>query len=284
MSDEAFDWELQPAAPAKRKWGIWHILIILGLVGFISMRLLGAWGAQQFEVLQVKLPAQSLAQAGPLRMAVIGDTHLNNELFKRAIDEMRLKKPDIIFYVGDLVNASARFQHTRETISLLRELREIAPVVAILGNHDMEKLDQVQRVFQEAKIPLLRNKAVTWTSPKGKKIRIIGLGDWNEGDEKPELCMKARGEEELPVILLSHDPESRWLLDDYDWDLMLSGHTHGGQLGNPFTGEYISFRSSMPAGLFDYDGRQIYVTRGIGAALNMRFFCPAELSIIDIEE
>ena len=94
--------------------------------------------------------------------------------------------------------------------------------------------------------------------------------------------MKAQNGESAPVLLLSHDPESRWLLQHYDWDIMLSGHTHGGQIGNPFTGESISFRSSMPAGLFSFgNNRRIFVTRGVGAIYNIRFFSPPEVNIIE---
>ena len=68
--------------------------------------------------------------------------------------------------------------------------------------------------------------------------------------------MRPIGQETHPVLLLSHDPESRWRLRRFDWDLMLSGHTHGGQAGNPFTGDFISFRSSTPAGLYEFEGNR----------------------------
>ena len=59
----------------------------------------------------------------------------------------------------------------------------------------------------------------------------------------------------------------------------------GGQLGIPFTDTYLSFRSSMPAGLFDFEGgRRIFVSRGIGSILNMRFFCAPEINILRLED
>ena len=85
----------------------------------------------------------------------------------------------------------------------------------------------------------------------------------------------------LPVLLISHDPESRWHLREYDWDLMLSGHNHGGQIGIPFTEKYISLRSSMPAGAYEFeDGKHVFVSRGVGSIWNMRFFCPPEINIL----
>lgn len=97
--------------------------------------------------------------------------------------------------------------------------------------------------------------------------------------------MAGQAADDVPVLLLSHDPESRELLADYHWHLMLSGHTHGGQLGVPFTEprRFISLRSDMPAGLYSFDrGRRIFVTRGVGSTMGMRFFCPPEVNIIDI--
>ena len=136
-----------------------------------------------------------------------------------------------------------------------------------------------------AGVPILRNRAIDWTTPTGSTLRIIGLGDWNEGDEAPATCMQSAGQSPHPVLLLSHDPESRWLLRSFDWDLMLSGHTHGGQAANPFTGDFISFRSSTPAGLYDFEGnRRVFVTRGVGSTWGMRFFCNPELNILEVND
>ena len=63
---------------------------------------------------------------------------------------------------------------------------------------------------------------------------------------------------------------------------MLAGHTHGGQLGNPFTGSCISFRSDMPGGTYEENGRRIFVTRGVGSIYDMRFFCPPEMNFVEV--
>ena len=243
----------------------------------------GAWGASSVTKENVTITAPSLDEMGPLKIAFFSDIHNNKHIFTKVIDVLKEEKPDIIIFGGDLVYAPERFTRTKWAVDGFREICNIAPTYAILGNHDYEKQEQVERVFQSAGVKLLRNEAVDWTTPVGKEIRIVGLGDHNEGDEEPAKCMAAKGEEDKPVLLLAHDPESRKNLGDYEWDLMLAGHTHGGQLGIPFTDKYISFRSEMPAGLFDYEnGRKIYVTRGTGAILDMRFFCKPEVSILTI--
>ena len=259
-----------------------YTLLSLCLLGGLGIRVFGEYSAQQLQCSMITLPPDTLSGAGPLKIAFFSDVHANQELFEQAVERIIKSQPDLILFGGDLITATERFRRSRWAVNGFRRLSATAPCYAVLGNHDYEKQEQVERVMTTAGVRILRNEAICWKTPANTQLRIIGLGDYNEGDEAPESCMKKRNEEALPVLLLSHDPESRWLLRSYDWDLMLSGHTHGGQIGNPFTGNPISFRSSMPAGLFEFEnGRRVFVTRGVGAILNMRFFCRPEICIIE---
>ncbi len=268
-----------------RRWlHRYTLLLLLMAAGYAGARALGDREAQQLEFNHVHLPQTALPGAGPLRIALLSDIHNERQLFERCVEQVEKEQPDLIILGGDLVMVSERFMRTRKIITLLRRLKAVAPTYAILGNQDYEKLEQVQRVLSTAGIPLLRNASAIWQTPSGTSLQLTGLGDWNEGDEAPERCLPVRGQAHTPILLLSHDPESRHLLQNYDWQLMLSGHTHGGQLGNPFTGEYISLRSSMPAGVYQENGRYHVVSRGIGSILGMRFFCPPEMVTISVGE
>ncbi len=260
------------------------LLLLLLLAGYWCVKSYGEQGAGQLEFNQVDLPGHALPGAGPLRIALLCDIHDARHLFARCVERVEQEKPDLIILGGDLIMVEQRFKRTRQVIKLLQRLKATAPTYAILGNQDYEKLEQVERVLATAGIPLLRNEAQDWQTPNGATLRLIGLGDWNEGDEAPQRCMRPRGQESAPVLLLSHDPESRHLLQDYDWQLMLSGHTHGGQLGNPATGEYISLRSNMAGGAYTENGRYHIVSRGVGSILGMRFFCPPEMLIVRVGE
>ncbi len=263
---------------------IFWICVLAAFVCFQCVKIFGRMGANDLQLTYTKIAQADFNSQSTLRVAFFADVHENRELLKESIEHIKKADPDLIVFGGDLVMVGQRMKRTHELIETLRELPKIAPTYAILGNQDMERLPEVQRVLEEAKIQILRNERLDWTAHDGSRITIIGLGDWNEGDMKPDLCMKAPAKEEYPVLLLSHDPESRQFLDNYDWDIMLSGHTHGGQLGVPFSEKYISFRSDMPGGLYPFkNGRKIFVTRGVGSIHGMRFFCPPELSIIDIE-
>lgn len=259
----------------------YSLLTLTVLCGW-GVTLFGEYSAKQLQCNTITLPPGTLPGAGALRIAFFSDVHNNAEIFEQAVGAIIKARPDLIIFGGDLVTTSERFYRSRWAVEGFRRLVRTAPCYAVLGNHDYEKQEEVQRVLHTAGVRLLRNDALDWKTPSGTLLRIVGLGDYNEGDEAPQLCLKKAGEEPLPVLLISHDPESRWLLRNYDWDLMLAGHTHGGQIGNPFTGQVYSFRSSMPAGLFDFGKhRRIFVSRGVGAILNMRFFCPPEINIME---
>lgn len=261
----------------------WASACVAMLLSMCCVKHFGNLGASTIEKEAISVTGETINAMGPLKIAFIADIHNNAGLFEQAIVIIEQEKPDLIIFGGDLILTNERFMRTKWAVNGFKRLQAIAPVYAVLGNQDYEKLTDVERVLSTAGVTLLRNNAVEWTTPAGKEIMIVGLGDYNEGDEAPGQCLSPQGIENKPVLLLSHDPESRWLLREYDWDFMLSGHTHGGQLGIPFTGKCISFRSSMPAGLYDFDGgRMIYVTRGIGAILGMRFFCTPEVTIINI--
>ncbi|MGN0836247.1 MAG: metallophosphoesterase [Akkermansia sp.] len=266
-----------------RRW----LAILFPVLQLLLLALLqwGYWGAEQLRVVRCSLPAEALPGAGPLRIALITDVHNRIDLLEQAVELTAREQPDLIIFGGDFVYIVERFSRTRAAILHLRRLAGIAPTYAIYGNQDYEMQPAFERVFAAAGIPILRNQGLDWRCPNGSTLRIVGLGDWNEGDERPDACLPPGGNAapRPPLLLLSHDPESRHLLRDYGWDLMLCGHTHGGQIANPFTGRGISFRSDMPEGHYRFDGgRHIYVSRGVGASFRMRFFCPPEINIIDI--
>lgn len=84
--------------------------------------------------------------------------------------------------------------------------------------------------------------------------------------------------------VLSHNPKGRELLGNYRWDLMLSGHTHGGQIKLPFfsTPLLASEGETMHSGFHPYEDKQVFVTRGIGYIGPGRFNCPPEINLITI--
>src|SRR5262249_37650628 len=95
-------------------------------------------------------------------------------------------------------------------------------------------------------------------------------------------CAFAGVTESDNVILLSHNPDSKDALDSFPWELMLSGHTHGGQVVFPLLGPVFApvADKRYVEGLKPWQDRQLHVTRGIGSIRGIRFLCRPEVSML----
>jgi hypothetical protein len=112
-------------------------------------------------------------------------------------------------------------------------------------------------------------------------ITLVGVGDLWSNEIEPRRAFAGVGGEN-PTVLLAHNPDSKDVLRYRPWDLMLSGHTHGGQIIVPFEGaRYAPVKDKRyVAGLKAWGTRQIHVTRGVGNLGGVRFRCRPEASLL----
>lgn len=139
-------------------------------------------------------------------------------------------------------------------------------------------------VMYKAGVSLLVNQSLTLQTLKGA-VCVIGMGDFWNDDCDVKKAYESLEDDGCPRILLSHNPDSKKLLKNADWDVMLCGHTHGGQLIIPYTDlrPFLPIRDKKYSeGLFEWDGRYLHVTRGVGNLHGMRFNCPPEISILEV--
>lgn len=247
------------------------------------------WEANHLECNETQAPAECAPRLSGLRILVLSDVHSNLDLLKKAADMAEQTNPDIVVFLGDLYTDYLRATRAGDFITQLKRLSATAPAYACLGNHDMALLYNVERILKEGGFTLLRNSSAFITLPKpgNAEFKLVGLGDLREGDFFPERCMTPRefaGDPPIPTIVLSHNPRGREQLDSYQWDLMLSGHTHGGQIRLPFfsTPLLMTEEETMSSSFHPYEGKHIFVTRGIGYLGPGRFNCPPEINLITI--
>lgn len=247
------------------------------------------WEANHLELNENTAPAGCVPDLSGLRILVLSDVHTNLPLLEKAARMAEQARPDMIVFLGDLYTDFMRATHAGDYITQMKKLSSIAPAYACLGNHDMALADNVERILKEGGFTLLRNSAAFVTIPRlgNAEFKLVGLGDVREGDFFPERCMTPltfAEDSAMPTIVLSHNPKGRELLDGYRWDLMLSGHTHGGQIRLPFSSTPLlaSEGETMYSGFYPYEGRQVFVTRGIGYMGPGRFNCPPEINLIII--
>ena len=116
----------------------------------------------------------------------------------------------------------------------------------------------------------------------------MGLADYWAKEFDPAKAFESRAGQDNqtapPTIVLSHNPDSKDPLSQYPWDLLLSGHTHGGQISLPWIGQPLApvRDKRFVRGLHRWNERWIHVTAGLGSLHKMRFNCPPEISCITL--
>ncbi len=140
------------------------------------------------------------------------------------------------------------------------------------------ELDGLKELLKNGGIELLHNETVQLGKKKAQ-INVTGLGDYMTGQCQPQEAFK-NYDYTLPGIVLSHNPDSYDMLEHYPGDLLLFGHTHGGQVNLPYIWKKVTplKNKTFKSGLFHIDNRHLYVNRGLGSTFPFRWFAPPEIA------
>ena len=191
---------------------------------------------------------------------------------------MNEASPDLVVMTGDFVSSKPLPRHLG--IRMSQHCAEILTRIecplryAILGNHDvLVSAHAVTDSLVTHSIPVLANSSVP-IERDGRRLWLAGLEDALQ--QRPDLLTAlpaGRNPDKEPLILLAHEPDFADHVAGRQVDLVLSGHTHGGQIRIPFLPPLLlpSLGHKYVEGLFRLrDGTQLYVNRGIGA-VNLPF-------------
>lgn len=203
-------------------------------------------------------------------------------------------KPDMVVLTGDYVTTGGMFspKHVCATAYPCAEAlsRIQCPLLyAILGNHDSTYAQpSVMDALKVHHLPLLDNRFIP-IERNGGRIWLAGSGDACHNQmnlDKAVPPASYRGGD--PVILLIHEPDVLPKVARHNVDLMLAGHTHGGQIRLPFLPAFTfalpPLGRKYPEGLYRMGRTQLYVNRGIGAVgVPFRFNCPPEITEFTLE-
>ncbi len=229
-----------------------------------------------------------------MRIVQISDFHYTEYtepfFMREVVRQVNRLRPDIVFLTGDFVSfgpwghAYAR-RHAPECAAILSGL-ECPLRYAILGNHDVVVgSSYVVGPLHEHGIPVLVNRAIA-LERDGQRVWLAGLGSACEYKCHPERAITASiMNSKEALIVLAHEPDILPDIAHYNADLMLSGHTHGGQVRIPFLPPLVlpPFGKRYVEGLFRYGPTQLYVNRGIGAVgLPFRFRCSPEITVLNL--
>lgn len=137
-------------------------------------------------------------------------------------------------------------------------------------------------LLQNSNIKLLHNETDVITI-KGSPLNICGLGEYMLGDCHPDTAFK-NYKIGSPGIVLLHNPDGCSLLENTPGDIILSGHTHGGQVNLPWMWKKFTLLENMDykKGLIPLGKRPLYISRGLGSVLPFRWFSPPELHLLTL--
>jgi predicted MPP superfamily phosphohydrolase len=230
------------------------------------------------------------------RIAHLTDLHAGRSVplwhLERAVEAANAQRADLIALTGDFVHSGVRYVPLlARTLSALK-----APlgVFAVLGNHDFavrsalgirtnRKLPRyVEDALGNAGIQVLRNCSLT-VCCRGQTVRVVGVDDlWSGACDLDKAFHEAKAHE--PTILLAHNPRVAEHLNGRRCDLVLSGHTHGGQINWPGYGRFLLGRRSrhLAAGLYRHRDAWVYVNRGVGHGFRFRFGARPEVALLEL--
>ncbi|MEM9691434.1 MAG: metallophosphoesterase [Myxococcota bacterium] len=226
----------------------------------------------------------------PLRIAQLTDTHLGPFMSERSlaanVRRAVERKPDLIALTGDFLTMESQADpgHLTRALAPLRDFD--GPVVACFGNHDYEAPETVKSALAENGVRLLMDEATVLETPAGS-VQVLGAEfAFRDREERLRALSAAhpRLEGHLRLWLL-HDPGAFRYLADGDADLVLSGHTHGGQVGFVSLGAkgtIVSWVTSMPDhGYWARGQNRLWVHRGTGHyGFPLRLGVPREESLL----
>ena len=294
---------------SRRKF-IGQFAIGLASIPFLSILYGITQGKYNFKVLRYSLFFEDLPEAFEgYQITQISDIHSgsfdNKNKISYAVDLINQQDSDAIFFTGDLVNNVA--DEMDDWKELFSNLSAKEGVFSVLGNHDygdyvrrnskeekLKNLDKLKKIQSEMGWNLLLNENF-YIKRKNQKIAIVGVENWGENGFKQagdlDAACKNINDSDFKV-LLSHDPshwKSRVKNDDRNFQLTLSGHTHGMQFGIEIPGwikwSPVKYRYENWAGIYKEKGRFINVNRGFGfLAYPGRFGIWPEISVITLKK
>ena len=225
------------------------------------------------------------------RIAQISDIHADGWMTPgrvlSLVNLVNAEAPDLVAITGDLATYSrfrSLIRHASRLVAPLQRLQATDGVVAVLGNHD-HKADvrTVRRVLAASGVIELHNAVLTLRRG-GESLYLCGVDDLKEGAPRLDLALE-RLSEEGAAVLLAHEPD---FADESAatgrFDLQLSGHSHGGQVGVPLLRYPFLPKLSRkyPTGLYRVGDMFLYTNRGLGAHPRFRFNCRPEITVFTL--
>lgn len=236
--------------------------------------------------IQYKLSAEGQSFSRPVKVALIADLHIglfsgHERQLKMIVDKVNQQKPDFVVVAGDWTYEPEN--KLADELAILKNIQ--APVYSVNGNHDEQYPGPpIQELLKNAlevnNVMDIEGKIVEFDD-----FRLIGVGDLWAG--KADMRYMPELPQDKPWLILSHNPDTVDMVPELPTHpLMLSGHTHGGQVELPWLTSYVMKKVSIlghKRGLYVHENANVFVSVGTGmVGVPFRFCVPPMVDIIEL--
>ena len=241
-----------------------------------------AYERHAVEVTRATVPVAGLPPAlAGLRVGLITDIHrslfVSHDDVARAVTSLMKQTPDLIVLGGDYVTWGDR-AYVGPAAEALDPLAAPCGVFGILGNHDDDH--HMPAALIRNGVQILKD-ARTRLTIRNETVDLVGIRFWTK--RQSDIAALTRGMAPL-TILLAHDPRRLTEAAALNLPLVLSGHTHGGQIVLPMVGAVAAQKFPVVAGIGRRDRTTLFVSRGVGTIyVPVRINCPPEVALLTLQ-
>ena len=281
--------KLYASARPAVKQGVKVLAFIATLAVFFTTMVIGHRNVRYPRVMYQKYTVKRLVPEGAqpekrMRLVFFSDLHIGEAMtpdyIARAVKLIQDQQPDLILCGGDFIDHRAVYAYDPRVMASLRSLHAPLGVYYVLGNHEYrDDLEANIRWVSEVGGTLLRDSIAF---PGDGPLTLIGRDDWVNGNRKPfEVIANEADPLRGPVVLMEHTPASIDSIGDSPVDLILCGHTHGGQI---WPGQLmVWWRYGMVSGTRPVGEHEVCISSGIGSAgATYRVGTRSEIRVYDL--
>lgn len=267
----------------EKKPNIIKIIIIIGVIITLTLLYSRFISTRGLIVKEYPIKTSRLdSNYDGLKIIQLSDIHYGSTIglkeLKNVVKKINSLNPDIVVFTGDLVENKVVLDE-EEVKNIIKELNKIDPKIetlAVKGNHDYDH-EYFDAILKELNWHLLDNTYEYVYNQSKSPIIFVGLDDYTDGnpDYDNAFSYLNETEEDLYTIILAHEPDQIDEIKNYRFDLMLSGHSHLGQVRLPLIGAIYT-----PVGSKKYydehykvDNADLYINGGLGTStIKFRLF------------
>lgn len=264
--------------------------LLIYFILFIALIFIYAYYVEPFNlnIKEYKIDNKDIPDSfDSLKIIHFSDLHygssVNLDYVKKIVKLINKQEPDIVIFTGDLLDRRVN-PNKKEIEELKSELNKIESTLgnyAVSGNHDYEFIKDFKNILSDNFI-ILNNEEQLVYYKENTPISIAGFKDSSEGKPNYDLL---KNENNYFRFVLIHEPDEFDKIKDYNFNIMLSGHSHNGQVRIPLIGKIYTPKGSKKyyEDYYNMNNKELFVSNGIGTSLlNIRFMSQPSINLYRI--